>query len=125
VTVSSIKAVIARCIVLLTSSHVLTVPGLVNTERVLAPVSSGHEFQASNRRRRELSRLRSSLEFAQGSVAEVGPGDQTHSSKPGLRPREWCNSVTRDALCCALCREGLGGVDHPRLVGSWCQGGRL
>ena len=33
----------------------------------------------------------------------------------GLRPREWCNSVTRDALCCALCREGLGGVDHLRV----------
>ena len=32
-----------------------------------------------------------------------------------LRPREWCNSITRDALCCALCREGLGGVDHLRV----------
>ena len=42
-----------------------------------------------------------------------------------LRPREWCNSVTRDALCCALCRAGLGGVDHPPVGGSGCQYGRL
>src|SRR5665647_124293 len=43
----------------------------------------------------------------------------------GLRPREWCNSITRDALCCALCRAGLGGVDHPPVGGSGCQDGRL
>jgi putative cell wall-binding protein len=43
----------------------------------------------------------------------------------GWRPREWCNSVTRVALCCALCREGVCGVDHPRVGGSCWQGGWL
>ena len=40
----------------------------------------------------------------------------------GWRPREWCNSVTRVALCCALCRECLSGVYHPLVGGSgWGQ----
>ena len=45
--------------------------------------------------------------------------------KTRLRPLEWCNAITRDALCCALCRAGLGGVDQPPVGGSGCQCGRL
>jgi len=51
------------------------------------------------------------LEQGIGRMREVVPVQ-------GSRPREWCNSVTRVALCCALCREGVCGVDHLRVGGS-------